>query len=117
FLQFLDLEMSGHPNFIRQEAQRLQRAGVLSEAERQALDLAALSTFWESEIGRRIRAQAGQVHRELAFTARFSPADLAALNLGVDAAALPDEFLVVQGVADLAVILPDEIWLLDFKTD
>jgi ATP-dependent exoDNAse (exonuclease V) beta subunit len=24
---------------------------------------------------------------------------------------------VVQGVVDLAVLLPDEIWLVDFKTD
>ena len=28
-----------------------------------------------------------------------------------------DEFIVLQGVIDLAVILPGEIWLLDFKTD
>jgi len=28
-----------------------------------------------------------------------------------------DEFVVVQGFADLAVILPAEIWLVDFKTD
>jgi len=27
------------------------------------------------------------------------------------------DFIVVQGQVDLAVILPDEIWLLDFKTD
>ncbi|MCI0534695.1 MAG: UvrD-helicase domain-containing protein [Verrucomicrobiales bacterium] len=31
--------------------------------------------------------------------------------------ALPDEFIVVQGVVDLAVVLLTEIWLLDFKTD
>jgi ATP-dependent helicase/nuclease subunit A len=30
---------------------------------------------------------------------------------------LEDEFVVVQGVADLAVLLPEEIWLVDFKTD
>jgi ATP-dependent helicase/nuclease subunit A len=29
----------------------------------------------------------------------------------------PDEFVVVQGVADLAVVMPKEIWLVDFKTD
>ena len=28
-----------------------------------------------------------------------------------------DEFVVVQGVADLVVIQPEEIWLLDYKTD
>jgi ATP-dependent helicase/nuclease subunit A len=30
---------------------------------------------------------------------------------------LEDEFVVVQGVADLVVLLPEEIWLADFKTD
>ena len=30
---------------------------------------------------------------------------------------MKDEFVVVQGVVDLAVILSEEIWLLDFKTD
>ena len=29
----------------------------------------------------------------------------------------PGEFVTLQGVADLAVLLPSEIWLLDFKTD
>ena len=28
-----------------------------------------------------------------------------------------NEFIVVQGVVDLAVLLPEEIWLIDFKTD
>jgi ATP-dependent helicase/nuclease subunit A len=30
---------------------------------------------------------------------------------------LAGEFVVVQGVADLVVLLPKEIWLVDFKTD
>ena len=30
---------------------------------------------------------------------------------------MKDEFVVVQGVADLAVIGEKEIWLVDFKTD
>jgi ATP-dependent exoDNAse (exonuclease V) beta subunit len=29
----------------------------------------------------------------------------------------PDEFVIVQGVVDLAVIRPREIWIVDFKTD
>jgi ATP-dependent exoDNAse (exonuclease V) beta subunit len=32
-------------------------------------------------------------------------------------ATLAGEFVVVQGVADLVVLLPAEIWLVDFKTD
>jgi len=46
-----------------------------------------------------------------------SRADLEALELSVNAGLPDDEFVVVQGVADLAVILPEAIWLVDFKTD
>lgn len=63
-----------------------------------------------------IRAEHKAVRRELPFTARFSPAELAALGL-MKGEMGTDEFVVVQGVADLAVVLPEEIWLLDFKTD
>ena len=28
-----------------------------------------------------------------------------------------NEYIVVQGVIDLAVVLPEEIWIVDFKTD
>ncbi|HEY6168644.1 MAG TPA: PD-(D/E)XK nuclease family protein, partial [Verrucomicrobiae bacterium] len=82
------------------------------------LDFAALAKFWSSERGRLLRAQPHNlIHRELPFTARFSPADLAELSPTIPAKLPPEEFVVVQGVADLAVILPSEIWLLDFKTD
>ena len=76
-----------------------------------------IAAFWNSEPGRKIRAQAANVRRELAFTARFSPAELAAITGTKSAPGLKDEFVVVQGVADLVVLLPKEIWLADFKTD
>ena len=60
---------------------------------------------------------AENVKRELAFTARFSPAELAEIIGAKAEAGLENEFVVVQGVADLVVLLPEEIWLVDFKTD
>ncbi|MCU0787473.1 MAG: PD-(D/E)XK nuclease family protein, partial [Verrucomicrobia bacterium] len=55
--------------------------------------------------------------RELPFTARFEHAEVRPM-LGQEPGAAPmDEFVVVQGVIDLAVVLEQEIWLLDFKTD
>ena len=81
------------------------------------LDLDALAAFWKSEIGQRIRAQAKFVKRELAFTARFSAQAVGTLLGEPPGAGLSGEFVVVQGVADLAVMLPQEIWLIDFKTD
>jgi ATP-dependent exoDNAse (exonuclease V) beta subunit len=57
------------------------------------------------------------VKRELAFTAKFSPAELSEILGTKSEAGLEKEFVVVQGVADLVVLLPREIWLVDFKTD
>jgi ATP-dependent helicase/nuclease subunit A len=56
------------------------------------------------------------VRRELPFTARFTPRELAVIT-GEPMAASNEDFVVVQGVADLAVLRADEIWLVDFKTD
>jgi len=117
FLQAIALAAATDEAALRGEAERLKRAGILSEMEITALDFGALAAFWQSPVGAEIRAHTGLVQRELPFTARLTGADLAALKLRMDGAGLADEFVVVQGVADLAVILPAEIWLLDFKTD
>jgi len=71
--------------------------------------------FWQSDVGKSIQASRQNVRRELPFTARFSPAELPGQS--ATAKEMADEFVVVQGVADIAVMLPKEIWLLDFKTD
>jgi ATP-dependent helicase/nuclease subunit A len=117
FLQFFALEKAGDLETLTAESERLARENILSAAGRAALDLEGIAAFWDSEAGRRIRAQAANVRRELAFTARFSPAELEAVTGVKSAPGLEDEFVVVQGVADLVVLLPGEIWLLDFKTD
>ena len=90
---------------------------MLSPEEMAALDFNALAAFWETDIGRKIRIAAPDVRRELAFTARFSPQELAAITGEEPDPSLAGEFVVVQGVADLVVLLPKEIWLVDFKTD
>ena len=117
FLQHLALENAGNVAALEMEAKRLEQEKVLSAGEHAALDLEAVAAFWNSPAGRKIRAQAANVRRELAFTARFSPAELAAITGAKSAPGLEDEFIVVQGVADLVVLLPEEIWLADFKTD
>jgi ATP-dependent helicase/nuclease subunit A len=99
------------------EAQRLAQESVLTNEEVALLDFAAIADFWDSEVGRRIRGKAAYVHRELAFTARFEPQELSELIHEAAAPGLKDEFVVVQGVADLVVLLEDQIWLVDFKTD
>ncbi len=117
FLQHLALENANDAAVLQSEAARLKRDGVLSADECAVLDLDAVAAFWQSDPGLRIRANAANVRRELAFTARFSPQELGEIIGAKPEAGLENEFVVVQGVADLAVVLPEEIWLVDFKTD
>ncbi|MCX6901994.1 MAG: hypothetical protein NTW03_00645 [Verrucomicrobia bacterium] len=105
---------------MRNEAQRLLDGGLMTQGEVAALNFDALLSFWRSELGRRIRSQPRHsIHRELPFTARFTASDLALAGVQtmLSPAALADEFVVVQGTVDLAVILGCGIWLVDFKTD
>ncbi|HUZ08278.1 MAG TPA: 3'-5' exonuclease, partial [Candidatus Paceibacterota bacterium] len=117
FLQHIALENAGELAALEAEAGRLEREKVLSPDERGVLDLPAVAAFWNSEAGQKIRLRAASVKRELAFTAKFSPAELSEIIGTNSSPDLADEFVVVQGVADLVVLLPDEIWLVDFKTD
>ena len=114
FLQHVALEKTSS---LAAEAERLGWENYLSADERAVLDLSALAAFWDSDLGKKIRNHAADVRRELPFTARFSPAEIAEITGGKTDTTLADEFVVVQGVADLVVLLPQEIWLVDFKTD
>jgi ATP-dependent helicase/nuclease subunit A len=122
-LEGLSIAAAGDPAALRAEAKRLVATGLISPAQFAAIDLSAIAAFWQSPVGTRIRAQeAATVHRELPFTARFSLAELERLrgtqHEEVGAVIDPGgEWVIVQGVVDLAVIRADEIWVLDFKTD
>lgn len=117
FLEFVSLERPSDADFLREECSRLVEEGKLTSCEAEVLDFDGIAAFWESDTGREILEHRDKVERELSFTARFEASELARY---VPAAASPDlenEFVIIQGIADLAVILPGEIWLLDFKTD
>ena len=117
FLQHFALETAADLKSFLAEARRLEKEGYLSAEEAEALDLEALADFWASDFGKTIRANGPDVRRELAFTAGFKPAELDEIFGKERGADLHGEMIVVQGIADLAVLLPNEIQLVDFKTD
>jgi ATP-dependent helicase/nuclease subunit A len=118
FLQFVRFDRLGGLSALKEERERLVSGNILSPEEASSLDLSALADFWRGELGTRIRTQKQErLHRELRFTVRLSPSDLNESGLPVDLSLSSCEFVVVQGAVDLAVILPKEIWLMDFKTD
>jgi len=116
-LERMALEPAPTVESLREEAARLRRRNLLTAEQCASLDFEALAAFWQSPPGRELLGQRPALRRELAFTARLAAAELVRLGATKFANAGADELVVVQGVIDLAVILPDEIWLLDFKTD
>lgn len=124
FLELIDLTRECDVASLATQADALVASGYLSAAERRALNMEAVARLWSLDLGSEIRQNAGHVHRELAFNARFSPEEIAHLTgkVAPTAESFPwitseEDHMVVQGVVDLAVILDREIWLLDYKTD
>jgi ATP-dependent helicase/nuclease subunit A len=117
FLEMMSLEGAPTAPGLAQEAARLAREKILSPEQVACLNFEGLAAFWQSEAGAQLRLHAPLIRRELPFTARFAASDLARLGAEEFAAGGPREFVVVQGVIDLAAFLPDQIWLVDFKTD
>jgi ATP-dependent helicase/nuclease subunit A len=117
FLRLVSLPRCGSEADLRAEAERLRSQGALEAEEISALDLAGLAAFWQSELGQWVRSQAAHVQREIPFTVRLPAAQVAAISAETAGSQLNDEFVVVQGAVDLAVLLPGEIRIVDFKTD
>ncbi|MGC3959532.1 MAG: PD-(D/E)XK nuclease family protein [Verrucomicrobiota bacterium] len=119
FQQHVDIARTATGLDLRNEAQGLFEAGILTEAQFQALNISDLEAFWQSKVGAALRKiSPAAINREMEFTARLSSADAKTLPaLKLNPSLTTDDFVVVQGQVDLAVILPEEIWLLDFKTD
>ncbi len=117
FLQAVRLATELPKRTLIAEAARLQQTGWLKAEQVRALDFDALEAFWKTKLGREVLDHRGSVEREMPFTARLSADDLAELKLGGANGFGAEEFVVVQGVADLVVVLRNELWLVDFKTD
>ncbi len=79
---------------------------------------AALDGLTHPEIVRRIRA-AKQVLRELDFITALPAAEVLAAQgtAPADSAAVAQAKVLVQGIADLVLVFPDHLELLDYKTD
>lgn len=117
FLQQIDPWKASSPQELKAQANRLLQAGELDERGIAALDFPAIAGFWASSVGRSFLSGGGKLERELPFTARFGTRQLAELNVGGHAELGTEDFVVVQGVVDLALIGESEIVIADYKTD
>ena len=109
FLQHLDFARTDSPEQLRDQAQSLCAAGFLTEPERDAIDLGAVSRLFASPLGRRMKA-AKELRREFRFTLLE---DAGALFPGVP----EGETLLMQGVVDCFFVEDGAVTIVDYKTD
>ena len=117
FMQWVDVERTGTAAELAGERERLVAEGRVGAGEAALLDMEAVGRFWASELGREVRRRKAGLLREETFTVRLTGADLRALGFRVAEGLSDDEFVVGQGVVDLAVVDADGILVVDFKTD
>jgi ATP-dependent helicase/nuclease subunit A len=109
-MQHLDLQRLDDEETIAAQVQEMVNKELLSKEEALQVNIAGVSKFFSSDLGRRI-LQAEKVYREVPFNLVCRAADIAA-----DWGQCEDE-LLVQGVIDLYFWEKDEMVLLDYKTD
>ncbi|MBR5125477.1 MAG: helicase-exonuclease AddAB subunit AddA [Oscillospiraceae bacterium] len=107
-MQYVRYENCGSPDGVQQEIRRLVENGFLSEEQGALVDWRMISGFFATDLGRRLTAGA-ECLREF----KFSILD-EGTNYGED---LSGEMVLLQGVVDCALMEPDGIIVLDFKTD
>lgn len=107
-MQFVRYENCGSPEEVDQEIYRLVEKGFLSEEQGAMVSREDIAAFFRSDLGMRLRS--GVEHlREFKFSIlddgeKYDPP-------------APGEQVLLQGVVDCAIVDPDGITIIDFKTD
>lgn len=117
FMELVDPAATQDEVAVRGEMARVVGRGWMSEVDVGLLDVSAIVRFWNSPLGLEVRRRAEDLQREVPFTVRLTAADLRVLGFRVSEDLSPEEYVVGQGVVDLALVGPEGIVILDFKTD
>ena len=107
-MQYVKYENCGSTEAVRQELDRLVEQGFLSREQGELVRPGKIADFFATDIGTKLRNGA-QCLREF----KFSILD-DGTHYGED---LEGEQVLLQGVVDCALVEPDGITILDFKTD
>lgn len=113
FLQCIDLAAAGDERAIGGQLAALVRAGRLPAEAEGLIDVPAVAWFFAGDLGRRLRAAAERVRREVTFVTRISPA----LWDGTIEPHDGKDVILVRGMIDALVPGPDGVELIDYKTD
>ncbi|MBM4103192.1 MAG: helicase-exonuclease AddAB subunit AddA [Planctomycetes bacterium] len=107
--QHLPLAKAMDETVIRETIAGLLAQNQISAGQVEKIDIAAIASFFRTDMGRRVLEHSGEVLREWPFTMA-----LPVSKLGIDR---PGESVVVQGIVDLIIPAEEGLILVDFKTD
>lgn len=105
FLRLVSLDLlrdppSGYYGTVREEAERMEKQGIITHEEAERIRYKGVAAFFESDLGQRLLASP-EIHREWKFAMQISPR----------------KTTIVQGIIDVAFLEGDGWVLLDYKTD
>lgn len=105
---YISYESCGDIAGVKGEIDRLVRVGYISPEQANAVDPATVAAFFKTEIGKKLLGN-GSVLREFKFSVLCDASEYYPKVTG--------EKILLQGVVDCALIEPDGITVIDFKTD
>jgi len=107
-MQYIRYDLCKGELAVQEEVERMIGEGLISEAQKPMINCRWIADFFETELGQKLR-QGKEVLREFKFSILESAASYGD--------GLEEEEILLQGVVDCAMIEPDGITIVDFKTD
>jgi ATP-dependent helicase/nuclease subunit A len=117
FLELLDFSQGLEPLSLSAQLRGFCQSKRFADEDRDLVDLDAIAEFWSSKTGRLILSKSTFIRREVPFTFRVGSTEAKRISSDLMQHLTEGDFVIVQGIADLIVLQPEEMWLLDFKTN
>lgn len=101
----LDLSKPVTAGTISKTKEKLLAKGAITENVAERIDTQSITAFFESDLGKKAVGAWPNVRREWPFTFAFPTSEVS------------DETIVVQGIIDMLIQMPEGLIIIDFKTD
>ncbi len=106
-MQYIDYTICGEEAGVREQLQSLVERRLITQQQAELVPVAAIVQFFSTELGKKL--QQGKVLREFKFSVL--------VDGSLYDEALAGEQILLQGVVDCALIEPEGITVIDFKSD
>lgn len=110
-LQHIDTKRTETYTNVEKQVEEMTASGMISTRQRGAVDVEAIFGFFDSELGKRLKASK-RVEREFDFYMLVSPDEI-----GENISCGNAEDVILQGIADCFFFEDDGAVLIDYKTD